>query len=136
MPAPDGNPLLSRRYKAWLVGALFALGALNYADRAILAVLAQPIKEDLLLTDAQIGMLQGLGFAILYSVLGLPLGWLAERVNRKAMLAICVAIWSPLLITASTDTLLVCSLASASGTTFSRPPLSTMANPRPRSAVM
>ncbi len=94
MPAPDGNPLLSRRYKAWLVGALFALGALNYADRAILAVLAQPIKEDLLLTDAQIGMLQGLGFAILYSVLGLPLGWLAERVNRKAMLAICVAIWS------------------------------------------
>lgn len=90
----SGNPLLSRPYKTWLVGALLGLGTLNFADRAILSVLAQPIKEDLLLTDAQLGMLQGLGFAILYSIMGLPLGWLAERVNRKALLASCVAVWS------------------------------------------
>jgi predicted MFS family arabinose efflux permease len=89
-----GNALLSTRYRAWLVGVLLVLGALNFADRAILAVLAQPIKEDLLLTDAHLGMLQGLGFAILYSVLGLPLGWLAERINRKGMIAVCVAVWS------------------------------------------
>ena len=88
------NPLLSTRYRTWLVGVLLVLGVFNFADRAILSVLAQPIKEDLLLTDADLGMLQGLGFAILYSVLGLPLGWMAERVNRKAMLAVCVAAWS------------------------------------------
>lgn len=95
MTTPTGtHPLLSRGYRSWLVGVLLALGTLNFADRAILAVLAQPIKEDLLLTDADLGMLQGLGFAILYSVLGLPLGWLAERVNRTRMLALCVGAWS------------------------------------------
>lgn len=94
MTTPGSHPLLSRGYRTWLVGVLLALGTLNFADRAILAVLAQPIKEDLLLTDADLGMLQGLGFAILYSVLGLPLGWLAERVNRTRMLALCVGAWS------------------------------------------
>jgi predicted MFS family arabinose efflux permease len=88
------NPLLSTRYRTWLVAVLLVLGAFNFADRAILAVLAQPIKEDLLLTDTDLGMLQGLGFAILYAVLGLPLGWMAERVNRRTMIAVCVAAWS------------------------------------------
>jgi predicted MFS family arabinose efflux permease len=86
--------LLSPRYRTWLVIVLLVLSMLNFADRAILAVLAQPIKEDLKLTDTDLGMLQGLGFAILYSVLGLPLGWLAERVSRKNLIAACVAVWS------------------------------------------
>ena len=47
---------------------------------------------------------------------------------------ICVMIWSPRTPTSPTDTLPVCSLASASGTTFSRPPFSTIVKPRPRSA--
>jgi MFS family permease len=92
--APSVPPLLSARYKTWLVLVLLFVSTLNFADRAVLSVLAQPIKEDLRLTDADLGMLQGLGFAILYSVLGLPLGWLAERVSRKRMIAICVALWS------------------------------------------
>ena len=86
--------LLSPGYKTRLVSVLLFLATLNFADRAILAVLAQPIKEDLKLTDADLGMLQGLGFAILYSLLGLPLGWLAERVSRKGLIAACVAVWS------------------------------------------
>ncbi|MEO8308491.1 MAG: MFS transporter [Pseudomonadota bacterium] len=89
-----GNPLLSRRYKTWLVAVLLLVSTLNFADRAILAVLAQPIKEDLKLTDANLGMLQGLAFAILYSILGLPIGWLAERFSRKGLIAICLAAWS------------------------------------------
>jgi MFS family permease len=88
------HPLLSRRYRIWLVGVLLLVNALNFADRAVLSVLAQSIKEDLQLTDAQLGILHGLGFAILYSVLGLPLGWLAERVSRKGLIAACVALWS------------------------------------------
>jgi predicted MFS family arabinose efflux permease len=86
--------LLSRRYKLWLVAVLLLVSTLNFADRAVLAVLAQPIKEELKLTDTDIGMLQGLAFAILYSILGLPLGWLAERFSRKGLIAICVAAWS------------------------------------------
>ena len=92
--AADASALLSSRYKLWLVTVLLLLSTLNFADRAILSVLAQPIKEDLKLTDAELGMLQGLGFAILYSLLGLPMGWLAERVSRKKLMAVCVAAWS------------------------------------------
>src|SRR6478735_3154341 len=88
------HALLGRNYRIWLVAVLLLLSTLNFADRAILSVLAQPIKEDLQLTDTQLGMLQGLGFAILYSLLGLPLGWLAERVSRKNLIAVCVAVWS------------------------------------------
>ncbi len=89
-----GHPLLGRRYKVWLVLVLFLVSVFNYADRAILSVLAQPIKEDLHLTDTDLGMLQGLAFAILYSLLGVPLGWLAERVSRKGVIAACIAAWS------------------------------------------
>ena len=88
------HPLLGRNYRIWLVVVLLLLSTLNFADRAILSILAQPIKEDLKLTDTELGMLQGLGFAILYSLLGLPIGWLAERVNRRNLIAVCVAIWS------------------------------------------
>src|ERR1044071_6140219 len=93
-PSHLPQALLARGYKTWLVSVLLLLSTLNFADRAILAVLAQPIKEDLRLTDADLGMLQGLGFAILYSVLGLPLGWLADRVSRKGLIAVCIAVWS------------------------------------------
>lgn len=92
--AAGGGGLLSGRYKTWLVVVLLIVSTLNFADRAVLSVLAQAIKEDLRLTDAALGMLQGLGFAILYSILGLPLGWLAERASRKRLIAICVAVWS------------------------------------------
>jgi predicted MFS family arabinose efflux permease len=90
----SAKALLSRGYRAWLVVVLVVLSALNFADRAVLSVLAQPIKEDLKLTDSELGILQGLAFAILYSVLGLPIGWLAERVSRKNLIAACVAVWS------------------------------------------
>lgn len=89
-----GHPLLQPRYTRWAVFVLLLVSVFNFADRAILAVLAQPIKEDLQLTDTDLGLLQGLGFAILYSVLGVPLGLLAERVNRVRMLAGCIAVWS------------------------------------------
>lgn len=92
--AGEAHPLLSRRYKTWLVFVLLVASTFNFADRAILAVLAQPIKEDLSLTDTDLGVLQGVGFAILYSILGVPLGWLAERVSRKGLIAACFGVWS------------------------------------------
>ncbi len=107
-----GHSLLRRSYLSRLVAVLLTLSTLNAADRAILAVLAQPIKEDLRLTDTELGVLQGLGFAILYSVLGLPIGWLAERVSRKNLLALCSAAWSLMTtvcaLAGSFTTLLLC----------------------------
>ena len=54
--------LLRPGYTRWLMVVLLVVSVMNFADRAILAVLAQPIKEDLNLTDTDLGLLQGLGF--------------------------------------------------------------------------
>ncbi|AKH41391.1 MFS family permease [Altererythrobacter atlanticus] len=88
------HPLLRPAYRRWVVFVLLLVAIFNFADRAILAVLAQPIKEDLHLTDTDLGILQGLGFAILYSVLGVPLGMMAERVTRTRLLTACIVVWS------------------------------------------
>ena len=113
--ATDNAALLASGYRGWLVAVLLALSTLNFADRAILAVLAQPIKEDLKLTDADLGLLQGLGFAIMYSILGLPLGWLAERVSRKGLIAACVAVWSVMTAVCGTATSFVALLMGRVG---------------------
>ena len=96
--AAEDHPLLRDGYKRWLVFVLLLVSIFNFADRAILAVLAQPIKEDLHLTDTDLGILQGLGFAILYSVLGIPLGMLAERMRRTRLLTACIAVWSAMTV--------------------------------------
>jgi MFS family permease len=86
--------LLSRSYRQRFLAIMFLVSSFNYADRAVFAVLAQPIKEDLRLTDFQLGLLQGFSFAILYAVLGLPIGRLAERVSRVWIVATATAFFS------------------------------------------
>ncbi|MEO6255342.1 MAG: MFS transporter [Sphingomicrobium sp.] len=66
----------------------------NFLDRQILGILAQPIKQDLHLTDTQFGAIGGLAFAILYSVLAVPLAYLADRTSRGAVIAAALAVWS------------------------------------------
>jgi MFS family permease len=63
---------------------MFLVCFFNFADRAVFSVLAQTIKADLGLTDLQLGLLQGLAFALLYAAFGLPIGLLAERVFAAA----------------------------------------------------
>ena len=91
--SPD---LLSRSYRARLLTILLAISALNYTDRLLVPVLAQPIKQDLGLSDLQIGLLTGLGFALVYTALGLPVAWLADRFSRVRIVSVAVIIWSAL----------------------------------------
>ena len=86
--------LLNPGYRAVFVGSMFVICCFNFADRAVFSVLAQSIKVDLKLTDLEIGIVGGLGFAVLYGVLGIPFGRLAERVHRLRMIAVVTAIWS------------------------------------------
>jgi MFS family permease len=65
----------------------------SFIDRQILALLVGPIKHDLGLTDVQMGWLLGPAFAIMFAVLGLPFGWLTDRVNRRTLLAWGIALW-------------------------------------------
>lgn len=80
---------------AWYtVFVLMLCYTLSYADRQILAFLVGPLKADLHLTDTQIGLLQGLAFALVYTVFGLPMGALADRVSRRNLIALGVLTWS------------------------------------------
>src|SRR5690606_10420402 len=77
-PAPDGVP----RARGWMLGLLTVAFGLNLLDRQIINILAEPIKRDLDLSDAQLGALTGLSFALLYSVLALPIARRADRGDR------------------------------------------------------
>lgn len=66
----------------------------NFLDRQILGILAPAIKADLHLSDTEFGAIGGLAFAILYSALGIPLAFLADRTSRSAVVAGSFAVWS------------------------------------------
>lgn len=84
-----------RRSNASLLLALLLIAYIfNYLDRQILGILAGPIIADLGLNDRQFGLLSGPPFAVLYSVLGIPLAILADRTSRSRVIAGAVAFWS------------------------------------------
>ncbi len=68
----------------------------NFLDRQIVNILAEPIKRDLGLSDTQIGLMAGLAFAVLYTVLGIPIARFADRptTNRVSLISISLVIWS------------------------------------------
>lgn len=77
-----------------VLAMLLLVYVFNFVDRQILAILAAPIQADLGLDDAQMGMLGGLAFAILYSTLGVPLAWLADRTSRSWVITGSLVVWS------------------------------------------
>ncbi len=84
----------SKAYLAWVLALLVAVYTSNFIDRTILAVLQQPIKEELKLSDAQLGLLGGFAFAAFYATLGVPIARLAERRSRRTIITISLVIWS------------------------------------------
>jgi predicted MFS family arabinose efflux permease len=86
-PAPDR--------RAWVaLGCLWFIYVLNFLDRQLLSILAKPIQDTLHITDSQLGLLGGLYFAAFYCFIAIPVGWLADRTNRVAVLAIACGVWS------------------------------------------
>ena len=88
------QPVPSRAVQSRLLIFLLLAYILNFLDRQMLGILAQPIKADLDLSDAQFGAVGGLAFALLYSVLGVPLALLADRTRRSWVIAGSLAVWS------------------------------------------
>ncbi|MBI1264898.1 MAG: MFS transporter [Alphaproteobacteria bacterium] len=82
------------RYRVWVLFMLFIVYAFNFLDRQIISILAIPIREDLGLDDRQLGLLGGIAFAFLYSTLGVPIAWLADRTNRTWIITISLTVWS------------------------------------------
>ncbi len=81
-------------YSWYVLGVLFLVYVLNFIDRNILSILAQDIKADLHLGDAQLGFLYGTAFAVFYALFGIPLGRLADSWYRGRLIAAGLAVWS------------------------------------------
>ncbi|MEO6041803.1 MAG: MFS transporter [Croceibacterium sp.] len=81
-------------YSWYALGVLFVVYLVNFVDRQLLSILANDIKADLGLTDAQLGFLYGTAFAIFYALFGIPLGRLADSWSRTRLLALGLTLWS------------------------------------------
>jgi predicted MFS family arabinose efflux permease len=79
-------------------GLLGLIYAAAFVDRALVGAAGGPIKHDLALTDTQFGFASGTAFALLFCLCSLPMGWLADRVNRRRLLALGILFWSAMTI--------------------------------------
>jgi predicted MFS family arabinose efflux permease len=85
---------LSGGYKTKVL-ALLTLGyTLNFMDRLIFSAIGIPIREDLHLTSTQLGLLNGLYFALTYVILGIPVARIADRINRVGIIVFALCVWS------------------------------------------
>jgi len=89
-------PLTKRSYAyEWYVVVICMLAYIfSFVDRQILALMIEPIKHDLQLSDTQFSLLHGLAFSLFYAVMGIPIALLADRYSRPKIIAIGVAFWS------------------------------------------
>jgi MFS family permease len=83
-----------KRHRTYALIILTLIYMSSHLDRSIVGILAQPIKEDLGLSDTQIGIVGGFAFAMFYATLGIPLALLADRTNRRNIIAGAVTVWS------------------------------------------
>lgn len=85
----------SARGAKWSLAVLVAINILNFYDRQVAGAVVEPIRKEFLLSDAQLGAINT-AFTVLYSIVGIPLGLLADRVSRKRLLAAGIFIWAAL----------------------------------------
>ena len=93
-PPTVAKPVYSNSYKGTVLGILVAVYTSNFIDRTIIGTLGEAIKIDLNLANWQIGALGGIAFALLYTILGIPIARIAEKRSRVNIIAICLVIWS------------------------------------------
>lgn len=94
---PAATPVATpqpRLYRSYALTVLMIIYVLNFLDRQVVSILAEPIKHDLNLADWQLGVMTGLAFAVLYTLLGIPVARIAERGNRPMIIGVSVAVFS------------------------------------------
>ncbi len=85
----------ARRRVAYVsLGMLVVVNVMSQLDRQIMSVLIEPIRQDLELSDGEMGFVVGMAFAVFYTLAGLPLGRLADRVNRRNVIVTVLTFWS------------------------------------------
>ncbi|SAL83709.1 major facilitator transporter [Caballeronia arvi] len=89
------NPKGKRYTYEWYVVVICMLAyVFSFIDRQVLALMIEPIKRDLHLTDTQFSLLHGFAFSLFYAVMGMPIAYLADRFARPRIIATGIALWS------------------------------------------
>ena len=88
------NSAVGGRHAKIALGLLVIVYIFNFVDRQIISILAEDIKADLGISNSDIGFLFGTAFGVFYSVVGIPMGKLADSWNRKNLISIGLAFWS------------------------------------------
>jgi MFS family permease len=94
----DDAPYPAEGYAWYAVFVLMLANVSSYVDRQILSYLVDPIRRDLAISDTQVSFLYGLSFALFYTVLGFPIGRLADRRSRRGIIAWGIAVWSAMTV--------------------------------------
>jgi MFS family permease len=84
----------SRLYAYYVLGMLMLVGGCSWTDRQLFSILLQVIKQTFSLSDTQLGLLGGTAFALLNVTIALPIAWVADKTNRRNIIAFAVALWS------------------------------------------
>ena len=79
----------------YTLGILTLVYSFNFIDRQLLSILQEPIKQDLSLSDTQLGLLSGFSFALFYVIAGIPIGRMADKGNRRNIISWALATWVP-----------------------------------------
>jgi len=94
VPDNAGSFHVTDRYRYYVLGLLMAAGVFSWVDRQIFAILLEAIKHEFRFTDTQLGLLGGIAFGLFYASVGLPVAWMADKFNRRNIIAIAMALWS------------------------------------------
>ena len=93
--APVGADRVSTLGQRWYVLIIMMLAyTINIADRYVMSTVLEPIRLELKLTDSGVAFLTGVSLALFYVTMGIPLSWIADRYNRRNLLAISITVWS------------------------------------------
>jgi len=84
----------TRNYRTFVLWLLTLAYIFSFIDRQIMGALSPSIKADLGFEDWQLGLLKGFGFALLYTTVGIPIAWLADRYSRTKIVSVSVFLWS------------------------------------------
>lgn len=118
--------MFSVAYKRYVLSLMAAVYLFNLVDRGLMMLLLEPIKDDLRLSDTQLGFLTGIAFALFYATLGLPMARWADRGNRVTITSVAIALWSvtvmSCVLVTSYAQLVFARIAAAVGESGSNPP--------------
>lgn len=90
----DANKVATLGQRWYVLIIMMMAYTINIADRYVMSTVLEPIRLELKLTDSGVAFLTGVSLALFYVVMGIPLSWIADRYNRRNLLAISITVWS------------------------------------------